>query len=173
MKTFLVLFTILAATLAHAEIKGSPFSPEADVRFNKLEENYATGLVGKDGHHVKQVLQVTYDFSVSGGAIGTITLPQKLPKGAIIQRSYVYSVTQPTTSASGTLAFQCQNSGDVLAATAAASFGAAGASIDGASTGSAANFKYITSECSMKAVIATGALTAGKVIAIVEYVTQK
>ena len=112
-------------------------------------------------------------FSTFTGATNTYDLGVSIPANAIIQRSFIYSLTQPTTSASGTLAFYCQNAGDILTTTAAAAYASAGASIDGASTGSASTFKYTTAKCDIHAVVATGALTAGKVTAVVRYTVHK
>lgn len=176
MKSFIFSLTLLAvlALPAHAAIKGSPFLPEVDQRFNALEQGmtipsktYPQGSA--DGIAVKHYAKATYDFAKKGGAIGTIDLGVGLPANAIITRSYIYSITAPTAGVGGTLAFQCQNAGDVLAATGFASFGAAGASIDGASTGAASAFKYLTAACTVKAVIAAAAFTAGKVVVYVEY----
>lgn len=162
---------------AHASLQGAPFMPEIDARLNALEGGFTIPLTypigSADGHQQAELVQVTYDFAKQTGAVGTYSLGVTIPANAVIKRSYIYSITQPTTSASGTLAFKCQNASDVLAATAAASFGAAGASIDGASTGAASAFKYTTAACTLQAVIATGALTAGKVTAYVEYVVHK
>ena len=164
---------------AHADIQGAPFIPEIDKRFDALEQgnHFKTGVYpsgAADGHWVKQLAVATYDFAKYTGAIGTYSLGTGLPKNAVITESWLYSITKPTTSASGTLAFKCQNTGDILAATAAGSFAAAGASLDGVSTGAtAANFKYTTAACTMQAVIATGALTAGKVSAFVEYMVHQ
>jgi hypothetical protein len=181
MKSFFAttcLSLLLISSISHAAILGAPFIPEIDARFNALEggsaapsQVYPIGSV--DGHSVKQVAQFTYDFAKYTGAVGTYTSNVVIPANAIIIQSWLYSITAPTTSASGTLAFQCQNASDIIAATAAASYAAAGASIAGSSTGIAANFKYTTAACNMKAIIATGALTAGKVTAYVEYVVHQ
>lgn len=169
----ILLFTFVA----HAAILNAPFNPEEDARFNALEggntipQTYPVGAA--DGHNVPQLAQATYNFATQGGAVGTISLGVKLPKNAIIHQAWLYSITKPTTSASGTLAFTCQNAGDVGAATAAASYAAAGASIAGAATGAASAFTYTTAACTIQAVIATGALTAGKVTAFVEYTVHQ
>lgn len=180
MKNFiLALFmalTVVVSGHAQAAILGHPYLPEVDRRFDALEQGnlikqgiYPAGSA--DGHYVKQIVKVTYDFAKQGGAIGTTNLGIGLPANAIILHTWVYSITQPTTSAAGTLALKCQNAGDILAATAAASFAAAGASIEGAATGT--TYKYTTAACSLQAVIATGALTAGKVAAFVEYAVHQ
>ena len=107
----LSLLPLLAgAQMAMADIKGAPYIPEIDCRFNALEQGQtlASGCSGfpigsADGHYVKQVAKATYDFSKKGGAVGSIPLGVTIPANAIETRSYLYSITQPTTSASGTL----------------------------------------------------------------------
>lgn len=179
-KMILGLFVLvsLSALPALADIQGAPFTPEADRRFDAIEQgnhykynSYPQGSA--DGHWAGQVAQASYNFSTLTGQTGTYNLGVSLPNNAIITQSWIYSTIKPTTSAGGTLAFKCQNTSDILAATAAASFASAGASIDGVSTGAAANFKYMTAKCNLQAVIATGALTAGNVTAYVEYVVHK
>lgn len=121
------------------------------------------------------VVRLSYDFAVQGGAVGTVSLldengkPFLLPVGAIVTRSYIDVVTPATTSASGTIAISTgQTAADVLGATAAASFTGI---LEGVSTGTAANMKKIsTSAKTPVAVIATGALTAGKAYVFLEYV---
>lgn len=169
----------LAVSNTHAAIKGAPFLPEIDARFNALEgPSFINGKYANfraDSVAVKHTAQATYNFATNGGAVGTHSLLVQIPKNAVIVRSYAYSITKPTTSASGTLAFTCENAGDLVAATAAASYAAAGASIDGASTGAASVFKYIDTAgpCTISAVIATGALTAGEVTVFSEYVLHQ
>jgi hypothetical protein len=173
----LALLVLLLTTASYAAILNAPFMPEIDARFNALEggnvipTTYPIGSA--DGHEIQGLAQATYDFSKVGGAIGTYSLGVKLPANAIITQSYLYSITQPTTAASGTLAFQCQNANDIITATAAASYSSAGAAIAGSSTAAASAFKYTTAACTIQATIATGALTAGKVTAFVEYVVHK
>ena len=181
MKIILSCLFMLYAANAFADIEGAPFLPEIDARFNAIEQgnhylqnSFPSGAA--DGHYAMQEAKATYDYSKQGataGATGTYDLKVSIPKNAIIQRSFIYSLVQPTTSASGTLAFKCQNTSDILATTAAASFAAAGASIDGSSTGSASTFKYTTAACDIQAIVATGALTAGKVTVVVRYTVHQ
>lgn len=176
----LLMLAISLPTISHADIQGAPFEPEVDARFNALEgpshisTNYPN--FSADSVAVLHTAQATWDFAVQTGAIGTYDLGVKLPKNAIFVRSWLYSTTKPTTSASGTMGFYCQASGDIIATTtAAATYATAGMAFDGTSTGSASTFKYLDnlSTCDIHAVIATGALTAGKVTAYVEYVLHK
>ncbi len=181
MRTFLLsLLLCFSAVAARADIEGAPFLPEEDVRFNAIEQGnhykqYCVPAGSCDGHYAKQTAQATYDFTVNGGSStvnsGTVDLGVALPAKATILRSYLYVNTQPQTSNSGTLAFFCQTANNIKTATAAASW--ATGWVDGAATGASSVFGDITAACNISAKIATGALTAGKVTAYVEYVTHK
>lgn len=122
-------------------------------------------------------LIVQYDFSKDGGAISSKlvlrgpgdgsggpgsggTTSTGLPKGAIVVGCFIDVITAGTTSASGTMSLSTgQAAGDLKAATAAASY-----------TGIVACIPVMTAAAAIKltadsvpyAVIATGALTAGK-----------
>lgn len=120
----------------------------------------------------------TYDFARDGGAIGSISLkdsitgmPISLPAGAIVTKSYIDVETPCTTSASGTLALSTgQTAADILGATAAASVTGI---LAGVSVGTAATMKKISSSAKTPvAVIATGALTAGKLRVFMEFVVS-
>lgn len=119
------------------------------------------------------VLKCVYDFSVQGGAIGTIKLVDDtgqqavLPIGALITQVYTDVVTALTTSASGTLSLGANTTVDLLAATAAATFSGTQAGI---ATGTAATMVKLTAARNIVAAIATGALTAGKLNVFVEFV---
>ena len=165
---------------AHAAILGAPFIPEIDQRFNALEGpngiNTSYPAFRNDSNAVLHTAQATWDFSVNGGATGTTDLHVSIPKNAIIIRSWVYTLTNPITTAGGTISFKCENASDIIAATAAESYGSYPGSIDGASTGAASAFKYIdnaAASCDIQVVIATGAVTAGKLTAYVQYVLHK
>jgi hypothetical protein len=178
-KIFLGILTALIAItgvygIAHAAILGAPYLPEIDKRFDAIEMGrvYKQGLYpagSNDGPYAQQQIQVTYDFAKQTGAVGTYDLGVSLPKNAIISNSGIYSITKPTTSASGTLAFYCQNQFNILNPTAAASFGAAGAAIAGTQNGTVTNWSTVTAACDVMAKITTGALTAGKVTLYIEY----
>jgi hypothetical protein len=122
-----------------------------------------------------------WDFAVHGGAVGTANLDLVLPANAIIVRAYAHVLTAITTSASGTLSFGLNSTTDLLAATAAGSLTANAiipllpsftAALDGnAAAGGAHNSAPVrlTAERELKAAIATGALTAGKVAIYLEW----
>jgi hypothetical protein len=182
MKHF-ILAAALAASLfslhARADIEGAPFIPEVDRRFNAIEQgnhykynSYPAGSA--DGHYTRQMAQATYDFAKVGG-LSTLSydLGVSLPANAIITYAGIYSITKPTTAASGTLGFGCQNPGNILPQLAAASFGAAGVSVAGTQTGAVANWSVVTAKCDITATIGVGALTAGKVTLYINYVVHQ
>lgn len=174
-------FANLAIWNAHADIEGAPYLPEIDARFNAIEQgnhflnnSYPSGAA--DGHYVQQEAQATYNFATQTGATGNYDLGVSIPANAIITRTYAYSITKPTTSASGTLGFYCNNNNnpELKASTVVASYGATGgAPVDGIQSGAAANMSVIPTKCDVHATIGTGSLTAGKVTLYINYVVHQ
>ena len=174
--SLLLLIMGVAAPHARADIENAPFIPEIDRRFNAIEQGnhyqYSKFPMGSaDGHWTQQAVQATYNFATMGGAISYQDLGISLPAGAVVTQAGAWSLTKPTTSASGTLAFTCGASPvfTFLNATAAASYASAAAAIAGNSNGTITNWSTITTKCDINALIATGALTAGKVTLFVNY----
>lgn len=122
--------------------------------------------------HTERVLRCKYDYAVQGGAVGSKNFRNedgqdcKLPKTAIIRDVLFNVVTAGTTSASGTFAVTAQSAGDLKAALAAASWTGlvAGIPVDTAATAI-----KLTADRTIVGTIATGALTAIKVYAIIRY----
>lgn len=118
-------------------------------------------------------LMATYDFSVLGGAVGSVNLKDangmdaKLPENAIILDSLIDVITAPTSGGSATIAFTAQSAGDLKAATAIASYTGL---VAGVPVGTAATSIKMTADRTLTATIATAALTAGKINVYVEYV---
>jgi hypothetical protein len=131
----------------------------------------------------KNLMRVIYDFTVNGGAVGTIPLVDDqgnaaiLPQGAIVTNVTAHVLVAGTTSASGTLALGSNISAattDLMGATAMASL-TLGAFVAGTPVGTAATWKgpvTAVAGSQIQATIATGALTAGKVAYLVEYVVS-
>lgn len=107
------------------------------------------------GGHVK----VTYDFAVHGGAIGDIPLELTLPDNAIITGGFVDVLTAPLSAGSATVALKIQSAGDLIAATAKASFTGLLAIVP---VNTAATAIKLTEERTLTVTVATAALTAGK-----------
>lgn len=123
-------------------------------------------------NQTKGVLTAVYDFSTLGGAIGTLNLLDMdgnaavLPAGAIITNCTFDVITALTTSASGTMAINSEGAGDLKAALAAASWTG---KLAGIPVGTAATWVKLTAQRQIQATIATGAITAGKFYAFIEY----
>ena len=114
--------------------------------------------------------EYVYDFAVSGGAIGAIdltALSNNLPVGAMIKHVSFKVVTACTSGGSATIAFGNTGSATAfLSATAVASFSL------NAGLGSALLSSVVAagSTDDLIMTIATAALTAGKIVCMVEYV---
>jgi hypothetical protein len=122
--------------------------------------------------HNVRVLRCKYDFAVQGGAVGSANFKNEdgkdcvLPSKGIIRDVLFDVITAGTTSASGTFAVTAQSAGDLKAALAAASWTGL---LAGIPVGTAATAIKLTADRTLVGTIATGALTAIKVYALIEY----
>ena len=119
-------------------------------------------------------VELKYQFSNKGGAIGAVTLvnsrtgqPEVLPQNAIIRNCVIDVVTAPV-GASATLAFGTgQSTTDLLAATAITSLGVGLHAC--VPVGSASTSVKLTADSTPVMTIATTALTAGEIHVFVDY----
>jgi hypothetical protein len=103
-----------------------------------------------------------YDFAKHGGAISTITVgPKLIPPETIITSGIIRVVTAPV-GTNATVALHLSSSEDILAATAITSL-TLDALLDTVPVGTAATSILITAATQLSVVIATTALTAGKI----------
>lgn len=117
----------------------------------------------------KYVLQCEYDFDKDGGAVGDIAMRGgSLPIGAIVTSGMVYVPTAVTSGGSATVALQLESAGDILAATGKASF-TAGATITTVPVNTGATAIITTATGGVTLTVATAALTAGKVVVLLDY----
>lgn len=123
-----------------------------------------------------QEVKVTYDFSVDGGAVGTITPKSSIliPAGAVIFGGFIQGITLPTSGGAATIAIGLGSGAQVAAlkaATAIATY-AAGATVAIIPVFAAANVVKAAAETFVTFTIATAALTAGKVQVTLFYYMQ-
>jgi len=110
-----------------------------------------------------------YDFAVDGGATSTIVLRSNdgtIGSGSIITGGYL-DITTSCASATGTMAFNSEGAGDLLAATAAAGLTAGRKDIVPDASGSTAI--KLTAVRAPAVTIATAAFTAGKLSLVLLY----
>lgn len=160
-----ILSSLMAAWLISSSVYGAtPYTSKVESRFQALEN------VDKDGNPALRVARFTYDTAVNGGTIGARGLGVFLPANAMIVRSYLYVVTQFVDGGSGTVALSCEDANNIKTATDITG-SAAGAFIEGQSTGAASAFvASIAARCEINATVAGADQTAGKLIGFVEYV---
>jgi len=124
---------------------------------------------GADGLHLKRIARATLDCVASSCVAGSVSMGVSLPAFALIQRSYWFTVTQFVDGGAGTVALECEDSGNIFAA-ADITGNADGSFVEGIQLGTAATMTgAIAATCVITAVIATAEQTAGKLILIVEY----
>lgn len=185
MKKFLILGLLaLTASVSLASIKGAPFIPEVDSRFNTLENQQSTNATNitnlqalpanasytADGLSNMRVLRVTYDFAVNGGATGTINLGQALPAKALIKQVWSYTTTAPLSGGTPAVTLLCEDAANLMASVDLTTY-TIGTIHAGVETGVAGTMvAAIAASCNVSMTIATATLTAGKVTWYIEYV---
>jgi hypothetical protein len=116
-----------------------------------------------------------YDFAVDGGAVGTIVMRSAagdvqgsaIPAGSVVTGGFI-DVEVGVVSATGTVAFQAEAAGDLVATVSpTAAFTVGRKSLIPAGTGATSVKTTVARSLSM--VIATAALTAGKFRLVVFY----
>ena len=120
-------------------------------------------------------LTEVYDFAVHGGLVSTITLPSKLPLGAVITEGYAIVQIPGTSGGSATVALGLNTNTDLLgSATGAVANLTANAVIPllpNLVAGTVGNSPVrLTAERQLKVTIGTAALTAGKIVVHLKYV---
>jgi hypothetical protein len=177
MKTLLILFLLLA-TPASAMISAT----SKDILNRSSGSGPAKVQLGTLLDRTKAVFKFIYDATASDGGValgmgsitvngGTHAIPgASLPAKAVITNSYLEVLTQfASSSGSSTVAFQCENSGDVKAA-ADIDASPAGTFLAGTSLGDVATMQKMAAACTLKALVGVENLTAGKAAVFVEYV---
>lgn len=136
-----------------------------------------TGINASDqlGMGALQEVKVTYDFSVDGGAISTITPKASLiiPAGAVIFGGFIQGITLPV-GPGATIAIGLGSGAQVAAlkaATAIATY-AAGATVALIPVFTAASVVKAVADTFVTFTIATAVLTAGKVQVTLYYYMQ-
>lgn len=132
---------------------------------------FSTQTVGKG---TKGVVKAIYDFSVHGGAIGTINLlpgDDLIPDNAIITNVIIDVVTAPTSLGSATVAFGSASAGDILGTTAIAALPIG--LDDGVPDNTATNAVKLSADTNLSIVIGTAALTAGYIVVFAEFVISE
>lgn len=114
----------------------------------------------------KQVMAATWDFSLDGGAVGTILFGVKLPANAIVTDCWTEELTAVTGADSVTL-----KAGSTALSGAVDFTGDAGIQ-KRTLAGSAAGIK-VSSASELQIAIATNAATAGKIRFFVEYMISR
>lgn len=131
-----------------------------------------------EGTTAQKVAVGLYDFAVDGGAISTITLRgggaigSLVPAGSVVTGGFI-DVETALTGATATIAVNLEGAGDIVAATAVASWTTGRKNILPADTTgslSAGTHVKTTVPRSIAITIATAALTAGKFKVVLEYV---
>ncbi len=200
MKKYL-LFLYLVPSLALSANRGAPYMPELDSRLTAIEAANGTSIAGdvtvsaagvstvgagkiteamllaqtSDGLNARRIARATYNCAASGCTVGAHTLGVTIPAKALITRSYIYVDTQLADTGTCTHAISCEDANNIKTATDLTG-SAAGAFIEGASTGTAATMVgSIAADCLITFTVADGGAcvpATGKGTVFVEYVVS-
>lgn len=174
---------LMLALLVGIALLATPASADGGKQVDLLADLYnldnsaTAGPISKLGAKVvretSHVLKVYYDFSLVGGAVGTVALKDAngkqpyLPKGAIVRDCIIDTITALTSGGSATVALGTGASGaDLKAALGYASYTGRVACIP---VGTAATAIKLTSNVQPTATIAAAAVTAGKLAILINY----
>lgn len=129
----------------------------------ELDQELIIKRLATDGF-VRQATEgwALYDFAVKGGAVGVINLGLMVPANVIVHEGFVWTQVAPTSGGSATVALRLNSGADTLGATA----------IGDLTLNSVTRITLTprtTAETELKAVIATAALTAGKLLAYMRW----
>jgi hypothetical protein len=120
-----------------------------------------------EGLHAKRMARTIYDFSVDGGAIGSINLGAIIPAKAIINQCVINVITaMASVSGAGTVAISAESAGDIKAAVDADTLSGI---VAGIPIGTAATMIKTTVARQLTLAIAGSPLTAGKIAVLCDY----
>lgn len=113
MKYLSLALLLLVNVNAFAAIKGAPFIPEEDQRFDVLENDSINQAA-----IARKYAKAVYDVSIQGGGSTAHSLGTILPAGAVISRIYAYVNTAFTKAGGGagvaSLALQCSGTRNLI-----------------------------------------------------------
>jgi hypothetical protein len=129
-----------------------------------------------DGNHVKKVARFTWSSAILGTSTASKGLGVHLPAKSVLTDSYVYIKTVPVrsgTSGLSTIAFKCEDSANIFAATALDTYSignvVSGVNYGADSSGAANMTTSIASDCEITVTLGSP-FSAGEVTGFVEYV---
>ncbi len=174
MKT--LLFALLLALVPLSALADAPFMPEVAAKFANIETQ-----TGSRTGWLRQARAV-YDASLSGmGSATTHGLGVYLPAHSHLLRGWL-EVSKHFDGAGGTIAFQCEDAGNILAATDFALTGTPAGVVTASypsgtliravpqdTLATVVRGTTIAAQCEISAVVATTAQSYGKVVVWLEY----
>lgn len=149
------------------ERAGAPNYPSR--RFDKRERKLIEDLSNATGLYAI----ADYDFAVSGGAVGDISLGVNLPANAVVTDVFTDVLVAPTsTGSTGTIRLNVATEGNLNAAL-TADGAASGVVAHTPNTGSTVLPKKVAAERELKVTIATNAVLSGSLRYLVRYVISQ
>lgn len=164
---FLLALLLLIPVMANANI-----TARQQFLLNAAPAPLATARLGDLVNKTQNLVRVTWDYTVDGGAVGTIS-PSRgavLPASAIITRAWFNTLTTLVAgSGTPTIAWNSEGAGDIYAAATYANFTAANF-VAGIEDGTTTHSLKMLADRTVKMTIASASVTAGKIDLFIEYV---
>jgi hypothetical protein len=162
MRLVYVAFLLMSV---HSFAADSPYSPELDERFKKMESRKMARVV----------IDQAAGFGSSTTDSGVYSTGVYLPANALVLQDWMYVVTAFTDAGNNgnasKVALHCEDAGNLKAAFSPQLGGGAGTIHDGASSGASTVFVgNISAPCEIKATVTQDDFSAGKAIFFVDYV---
>lgn len=157
----------VATLFAMNALAATPYPPEINARFNKLEAKADTDSPVTNGLQKMKVARVAFDGATMGASGTNTSLGVTLPANALLWDGVIY--TSSTMGGSGSIALTCEDAGNIKAVTTASTFSTTGTKTALAMTGTAASaVSSIAAACPITANVTLGPVT-GKFDAWIEY----
>ena len=166
MISMLVALVLMSLTAFAVDTTWSPFRDKTMARVEALENS--------------KTQRVIYNVATTGGNSGvTYSLGKTLPAKSVIMKAFYRIDTMfaqsGTVQNTGTIAFACEDSGNILSATSTLSGMTAGNMRMGNVSGATPEVwvSGIAAQCNLAVTVARANYTAGKLTMWIEYITQE
>jgi hypothetical protein len=166
---FAVICLLTVANMAYASLKGAPYQPEVDQRFDALEN--------VNSSNAERSVKVTYDVVANGtSSVTPIGLGQYLPAKAVVTKVLTYIDTQFVDDGTGSVQLQCEDSANLMASTDITGYAVGAVHLGVPNPATPTVTDSIAAQCEIKAVEAAcyncRLPSAGKIEAFINYIIK-
>lgn len=160
---------MLLATFTSLQVlAATPYPPEINARFEKLEAVQDLATPTTNGLGKMKVARVVFDATTMNASGSNYSLGVTLPANTLLWDGMIYTVTSFT--GSGSIAITCEDAGNIKNAVTAGTLSTAGTKTALQMTGTAASsVAAIAAACVITANVTLGPIATGKFDGWIEY----